>query len=72
MNNPARLISEIAGEVVRDIPDPYPDYHPDLVRTFSAILGILRVEPSRRAQQNDISTLVAEFSREVSGKLGEL
>jgi len=71
MNNPARLVSEVAGEVVRDIPEPHDDYHAQLVGTFARVLSVLQVEPNQRAQRREIAGLVKEFAGQVSSKLGE-
>ena len=72
MNNPARLVSEVAGEVVRDISEPYEDYHAHLVGTFTRVLGVLQVEPNQRSQRREIAGLVTEFAGQVSSKLGEV
>ena len=72
MNNPARIVSEVAGEVVKDIPEPYEDYHAHLVATFARVLGVLQVEPNPRAQRREIAGLITEFAGQVSSRLGEV
>lgn len=72
MKDSAHLVAEAAGEVVKDIPEPYEDYHAHLVETFARVLGFLQVEPNQRAQRREIAGLVTEFAGQVSSKLGEV
>ena len=72
MSSAARLVSEAAGEVVKDIPEPYEDYHAHLVGTFAKVLGVLQGEPNQRAQRREIAGLITEFAGQVSSRLGEI
>ncbi len=69
MEGSARLVAEVAAEVVRDIPDRYEDYHADLVKTFAQILEVLGSEPSQRGQTRRIAGIAEDFARSIDAKL---
>ncbi len=71
MEGSARLVAEVAAEVVRDIPDRYEDYHADLVRTFAQILEVLGSEPSQRGQIRKIESIAEDFAQSINATLGE-
>ena len=71
MEESASLVAEVAAEVVRDIPEPYEDYHADLVRTFAMMLEVLDAEPSARGQSRMIARIAEDFALAINARLGD-
>ena len=71
MTNTVKLLTEAARDSVRDISEPYDNYHADLIYRFIGVIQILKSEPGEHAQRRAIEELVTDFAGEISTKLKE-
>ena len=71
MINTVKLLTEAARESVRDISEPYDDYHADLIYQFIGVIRNIKSEPGEHAQRRAIEELVTGFAGEISTKLKE-